>query len=219
MEDGCLNSKLNKMPKKISIIHYGSGNLGSIVSAINFLGHECEIVSEPEKIKKSKILILPGVGSFKKAIESIKSKGIDTAIKDNLIDKNNKILGICLGMQLLAKSSTENGNTLGMGLIPAKVDRFQFDSNNLKIPHIGFNIVHSNGEGTLFKNINPNSYFYFVHSYRINEIINNSFLHYCNYGSNFIAAYENQNIFATQFHPEKSQTNGLMLLNNFIQSN
>ncbi len=205
------------MKRKITIVDYGCGNIWSIRSALSYLNCESEVSNSPKDIEKSNAIILPGVGSFRKAMELLSLSGIDVAIKNAANKKNSKILGICLGMQLLANSSSEDGITKGLGLINAEVNRFKISETlSIKVPHIGFSSVVNNGKGTLFKGIETSADFYFVHSYRIlpNKILGQ--MAFCKYGENFLAAYENNNIFAVQFHPEKSQTNGLMLLNNFI---
>lgn len=206
------------MNEKITIINYGIGNIWSIRSALSYLNFETEVTDSPEKIAKSTSLILPGVGSFRKAMESLRSSGIDLAINEAVKKRGSKILGICLGMHLLANSSTEDGYSEGLGLIDAKAVRFDIDKLcPLKVPHIGFNSVINNGKGMLFNGIKSPADFYFVHSYRL--LTNDKIDHYsiCHYGEDFLAAYEYNNIFATQFHPEKSQTNGLTLLNNYAK--
>ena len=199
-------------------MNYGSGNIWSIRSALSYLNCESEICHTPEQIMNSNALILPGVGSFPKAMESLVDSGMDLAIKEAVTKRGSKILGICLGMQLLANSSKENGYTKGLGLIDAEVDRFDIDNIlPLKVPHIGFNRVTNSGQGTLFKYIKSSSDFYFVHSYRMLAQEQIGYSSICKYGEEFLAGYENNNIFAVQFHPEKSQTNGLTLLNNYIK--
>ena len=196
------------------------GNLLSIKSAINYLNYDCVISSDNEVIENSKILILPGVGSFYEAMTYIKSKKIDQSIKVAL-SKDSKILGICLGMQLLGLSSDEDEFTTGLSLIKLKFEKFNTSEvNNAKIPHIGFNSVTFNQKDKLFKGIKQNSYFYFVHSYRTLSN-DNEYPFLCShfkYGKKFISSFSKNNIFGTQFHPEKSQTNGLLLIKNFINS-
>lgn len=206
------------MTKKVSIVNYGSGNIWSIRSALSYLNCDSEICDTPEQIINSSALILPGVGSFPKAMESLSATGMDLAIKEAVSERGCKILGICLGMQLLANSSNENGYTKGLGLINTEVDRFDVDNIlPLKVPHIGFNRVTNSGQGKLFKYIKSSADFYFVHSYRMLAEVQIGYCSTCKYGEDFLAAYETDNIFAVQFHPEKSQTNGLTLLNNYIK--
>ena len=183
-----------------------------------YLGYEPEISSDPDKISLSNKLILPGVGSFAVAMKSIKEKYIDEAITEAVMKRGSTILGICLGMQVLALSGTEDGQTKGIGLIPTTVDSFNSDFlKNLKTPHMGFNKVSGHKNSKLFHGLGDNADFYFVHSYRMlpNDI--HGYNGTCLYGENFMAYFENENILATQFHPEKSQTNGLIMLNNFLK--
>ena len=203
---------------KVTIIDYGMGNIFSVVSAFKYLGAEVEIVSDPEEISKSSILVLPGVGSFRSAMEFLKGRNIDEAIIDTVTNKGVKILGICLGMQLLGSYSTEDGKTPGLGLLPNRVERFTSkEVNGRKIPHVGFNPLHISEKKGLFKDLPNLADFYFVHSYRM--LIKDIQGRYatCKYGVEFLAAYEIGNICGTQFHPEKSQTNGLIMLKNFLQ--
>ena len=193
------------------------GNLWSVRSAIRYLGYNPIISSSRKEIENANALILPGVGSFRSAMQALQNSGLDEAILEGVSNRGHKILGICLGMQLLALHSSEDGETKGLGLIPSKVERFDLNiSDNLKVPHIGFNEVISQDQSILFKNITPSSDFYFVHSYRLRTGEFHGRHAICHYGQDFLAAYEHENIFATQFHPEKSQTNGLKLLKNFL---
>lgn len=201
--------------KKITIIDYGLSNLLSVYNALTYLGCKVKISNKPEIISKSNILILPGVGSFSKAMASLKYLKIDKAILDAVSDKKNKLLGICLGMQLLAEKGYEEEETDGLGLIKGTVERFNKDITK-KIPHIGFDSVIKHPRSILFENLGSISDFYFVHSYKIDSNNREEIIGKCYHGENFIASYEKDNIFATQFHPEKSQTNGLRLLHNFI---
>ena len=206
-----------KVPK-VTIIDYGMGNIFSVVSAFKYLGAEVEIVSSPEEILKSSILVLPGVGSFRKAMEFLREHNMDAAIIDAVTNKGVKILGICLGMQLLGSCSTENGKTAGLGLLPNRVERFTSkEVCERKIPHVGFNSLYINEKQGLFKDLPHFADFYFVHSYRMMiEDLQGRYAT-CKYGVEFLAAYEIGNICGTQFHPEKSQTNGLILLKNFLK--
>lgn len=208
-----------KMSERITIVDYGIGNLWSVRSALSYLNCDSKIVDSPEEVAKSDALLLPGVGSFRKAMEALRSSGMDEAVLEAVNQRGSKILGICLGMQLLAQRSTEDGETNGLGLIPTDVNRFDIEKKApLKVPHIGFNRVKNDGEGKLFRGIDVSADFYFVHSYRLLPHGLDGHCAVCEYGEDFLAAYEYDNIFATQFHPEKSQTNGLKLLYNFINS-
>lgn len=199
---------------RVAIIDYGMGNIKSIKSTFNYLGvNDTLVTNDFSELKNSDKIILPGVGSFAKAMSRIYENKINDKLHELVIINKKPLLGICLGMQLLCNSSFEDGFNKGLSFINADVTKFE--DQNLKIPHVGFNQVINNVDTKLFKNINNNSDFYFTHSYKINsnENINQSI---CNYGQDFIAAFEVENIFATQFHPELSQNNGLKLLQNFL---
>jgi glutamine amidotransferase len=204
------------MPCSVTIIDYGMGNIWSVASALKYLGYKSTVTSNITEITNSDCLILPGVGSFRKAMVSIENLELDKAICA-AVGSGIKLLGICLGMQLLGTSSTEDGYYKGLGLIPNSVEKFTKDeTGDLKIPHIGFNAVDHPNDSVLFQGVSKKSDFYFVHSYRmLPQSPEESIL--CRYGINFLAGYENKNIFATQFHPEKSQTNGLLVLRNFLE--
>jgi glutamine amidotransferase len=203
--------------RDITVIDYGMGNLWSVISALRYLGCNPVISGDPSEISSADTLLLPGVGSFRKAMFSLRQNGLDQAIKDAVKDKDRKILGICLGMQLMGMRSSEDGDTAGLGLIPTVVEKFTPQEIGVnKIPHIGFDLVISHPDFRLFQGLNNAADFYFVHSYRMLPAGLIGKVATCNYGGDFLAAYEQDNIFATQFHPEKSQTNGLILLNNFL---
>lgn len=201
---------------RIVIVDYGMGNIKSITTTLNFLGvEEVLVTNDFNDLKYADKLILPGVGSFAKAMTKIAENKIDEKLFDLVKIKKKPILGICLGMQLLCNSSTEDGNSKGLAFINADVTKFE--EHNIKIPHVGFNQVKKNSNSILFQEINDNSDFYFTHSYKVTsrENINQSV---CHYGQTFIASFEVENIYATQFHPELSQNNGLQLLKNFLNT-
>jgi len=204
------------MKRTVTIIDYGMGNIWSVKSALEYLGCNVKVTDDNEIIKDSKYLVLPGVGSFKKAMFSLSKNKLDEAILEATLKNKSKILGICLGMQLMGNKGFEDGETDGLGLIPKTVEKFKESKKNIyKIPHIGFNSVKSETNSILFKDLADKSDFYFVHSYRMLGDGNGIEATTVN-GEIFLAAYEKDNIFATQFHPEKSQTNGLTLLKNFL---
>ncbi len=201
----------------ITIVDYGIGNIGSVVNALNYLDCKSIVASDPDFVAKADALLLPGVGSFRKAMDLLEQRGLDAALIHAVRERGKKVLGICLGMQLMGTSSTEDGETIGLGLIPAPVERFSTpEVKGAKIPHVGFNTVKAHADSKLMAGLPTNSDFYFVHSYRILADIEIGHVSTCNYGIPFMAAYEHENVFATQFHPEKSQANGLLLLRNFI---
>ncbi|GEC73216.1 glutamine amidotransferase [Flavobacterium flevense] len=200
---------------KIVIADYGMGNIKSIISALNYLGADNIVVSaDYETLKIADKIILPGVGSFRKAMIQIRENNLDKYLEELAVENNKPLIGICLGMQLLGTSSTEDGFTEGLGFVNAHC--IKFDNTDLKVPHVGFNQLKTDSESKLYAGLPNESDFYFTHSYKMvseNEI-NQS---YCHYGSDFIASFEYNNIVGVQFHPELSQKNGLRLLKNFIE--
>ena len=200
---------------RIVIVDYGMGNIKSIFSTLKYLGvGEVLLSDDYETLYRADKIILPGVGSFGKAITEIRMRNIDKYLDEIVLQNDKPLLGICLGMQLLGNSSTEDGINVGLGYINGNVEKF--DSNIVKVPHVGFNQVNVNGELKLFHGFKdvPTD-FYFTHSYRMksNEDINQC---YCNYQDDFVASFEKDNIAGAQFHPELSQINGLKFLKNFI---
>jgi glutamine amidotransferase len=213
--DAAVHSCMSKI--KVTLIDYGMGNIWSVLSALKYLDCDVIVSSDPVVVEEAETLLLPGVGSFRKAMESLRDLHLDEAIMESVQREGNKILGICLGMQLLGNKSSEDGETIGLNLIPTPVEEFSMkDVGANKIPHIGFDQVSSQSGSRLFQGLPENPDFYFVHSYRMLPFGLNGKSAICRYGIDFLAAYENDNVFATQFHPEKSQTNGLMLLKNFL---
>ncbi|MDP3651337.1 MAG: imidazole glycerol phosphate synthase subunit HisH [Rhodoferax sp.] len=205
------------MSKNITVIDYGMGNIWSVLSALRYLGCTPVVSNDPDEIVRAESLLLPGVGSFRKAMYSLRESSIDQAILEAVHVKGSKILGICLGMQLMGSQGHEDGETPGLGLIPNSIDLFTpYEIGPNKIPHIGFDLVNSRPDSILFQGLPNAADFYFVHSYRMLPHGLKGKAATCFYGTEFLAAYELDNIFATQFHPEKSQTNGLMLLENFL---
>ena len=203
---------------EVVIIDYGMGNLWSVASAVKFLGFTPVVTSETSIISSAESLILPGVGSFRRAMHEIKSASIDQAIFKSLENPKTKLLGICLGMQLLGVSSTEDGLTEGLGLVKNTVTKL-IGSNevSIKIPHVGFNRVQMPKESKLFDQISIDASFYFVHSYAMQILDDSSKYATTTYGHKFVAAIESGQIFGTQFHPEKSQKSGLKVLENFLR--
>ena len=200
--------------KKIGIIDYGMGNLHSVQNALNYLNQKNIITSDLDEIKKCDKLILPGVGSFYQARKNLSKMKLDTVITELVSKKKIDILGICLGMQLLCESSDEDGFSEGLNLVPLKFTLFK--DSKLPKPHIGFNEVKFDPASKLFDGLKKNTNFYFVHSYKglPTKIINK--ISYSFYSEKFVSSFEYNNIYGTQFHPEKSQSNGLTLLKNFI---
>ena len=201
---------------KIVIIDYGMGNIKSIISALKYIGVDEIVVSNQlSDISSADKIILPGVGSFARAMENIKKLNLDIYLKEAVIVERKPILGICLGMQLMGINSEEEGFNNGLGFISGKVTRFNL--KGLKVPHVGFNQVIFRNNSKLYEGLDNLSDFYFTHSFQMqsNEDINQAT---CSYGNEFIVSYELDNIVGVQFHPELSQTNGLKLFDNFIKS-
>jgi glutamine amidotransferase len=197
------------------------GNLTSVSNALSFIGCDVIVTSSADAVSKAEILVLPGVGSFGRGMSRLIGLGLDNAIRSAVVEQGAKILGICLGMQMLGIDSTEDGLTMGLGLIPHRVSRFpEKIASNPKIPHVGFNAVQIKDiDSNLFFDIPNNSDFYFVHSYRMKLDHEDGDIAVCSHGEDFLAAYEKLNIYATQFHPEKSHAYGLMVLKNFVLGN
>ncbi len=202
---------------KVAIINYGMGNLKSVEISLNYLGAYNKLIDNSKNLKNFSHIILPGVGSFKSAIKNLKDLRLFNSLIDLSKNKNIKILGICLGMQLLFSSSTEDGFSKGLNIVKGKVEKFSNkETNNKKIPHVGFNQITIDGKNDFFKNIKNNSDFYFDHSFRIKDYDKKIYPVKSNYGTNFLSGFVYENIYGTQFHPEKSQSNGLLLLKNFL---
>lgn len=202
----------------IVIVDYGMGNLFSIKSALDYIGADSVISFDPDIIENADKLILPGVGSFKKAIINLKKNNLYDVIKRSINERQTPILGICLGMQLLGLSSTEDGLSVGFGFIDSTVERFNCSiSDNFKIPHVGFETINILRKSKLLEGLNSQVDFYFTHSYRMVFEDQVCVVGTCFHGETFIAVLEKDNICGTQFHPEKSQTNGLVVLKNFIE--
>ena len=209
----------NSMSKrKVTIVDYGMGNIWSVISALNYLNVEVKVSDSPKEILLSETLLLPGVGSFRKAMDTLRRLNLDRAIIDSVQGKQHKILGICLGMQLLGSGSTEDGETLGLNLFPAHVDKFSEEKlGTLKVPHTGFDQVEADSDSKLFRGIKSNSDFYFVHSYAAKQAVGKTQA-WSTHGEKFLAAVEDGYISATQFHPEKSGAAGLALIKNWVGS-
>ena len=206
------------MHKRTIIVDYGMGNIWSVLGAFRYLGNEPEVSCDPDRVSKADCLILPGVGSFRKAMQVLRKSGLETAILEAVKSRGCKILGICLGMQLLGTYGTEDGETPGLRLIPNWVEKFTpKETGNNKIPHIGFNSTRFSERDGLFSDFPNTVDFYYVHAYRMLKNSLTGRIATCSYGIEFLAAFEWENICGTQFHPEKSQTNGLILLKNFLE--
>jgi len=198
----------------IVIIDYGMGNLGSIANMLKKIGYKSIITSDIEEIKKSKKLILPGVGSFDNGIKNLKDLGLLEVLNQKVIEEKTPVLGICLGMQLMTNSS-EEGNLDGLGWIEAKSKKFVSDS--LKVPHMGWNVICQQKESNLFDETKNEKRFYFVHSYFVECHNVEDILTTTSYINEFVSSFEKENILGVQFHPEKSHKFGMRLIKNFVE--
>jgi len=193
------------------------GNLRSVQKAFEKVGASATISNNHEIIKNADKLVLPGVGSFKDGMKHLHELGLINILQEEVLQKKKPFLGICLGMQLIASRGYENGETKGLNWIDAEVVKFNFtkSSQQLKVPHVGWNELQFNNSNTLFQNIKEFSDFYFVHSYYF-KTKENIVTSYTNYGIQFTSSIQKDNIFAFQFHPEKSQEVGLKIIKNFV---
>ena len=197
---------------------YGMGNLGSVLNMLKRVrAHDSIITSDLCQIEEAEKLILPGVGSFKKAMQNLDRSGFLPVLKKKVLQEKTPIMGICLGMQLLFEHS-EEGNYEGLGWVAGKVVRFSFEENNgqLKVPHMGWNIIKSKKESPLIQNMYYENKFYYVHSYHAICKYEEDILLTTRYGYDFVSGVEKENIYGFQFHPEKSHKYGKKLLENFV---
>ena len=199
----------------IAVLDYGLGNLGSIVNMLKVIGEKSKITDQKEIIEKADGIILPGVGAFDAGMRRLNETGLSQIITDQAV-LGKPILGICLGMQLLGRSS-EEGVLPGLSLIPFECKRFKFDDTNLKIPHMGWDIVEFKKKHRLLEGLKGTQRYYFVHSYHAVCDTEENVLMTCDYGYTFVAAAIKDNVIGVQFHPEKSHDFGLALLNNFVE--
>jgi glutamine amidotransferase len=201
----------------IVIVDYQMGNLRSVEKALQRVGAQTELTSDPARVAAADKLVLPGVGAFPDAVSELRQRGLIPAI-ESVIAERRPFLGICLGLQLLFDEGTEGGRiTPGLGILPGRVERLERVPPGGKIPHMGWNQVHPTAaDCPLMDGIEAGSHFYFVHSYVVRPSRSQDVWLECEYGEAFCAAVWRDRLFATQFHPEKSQRVGLQLLENFV---
>lgn len=200
--------------KTIMIIDYGMGNVGSVAHALDYLGGNYFISSKTNDLTKAEAYILPGVGAFSAAMENLKKLNLIDELSRQVMDKKKAFFGICLGMQLLAKDSVEQGFANGLGWINGHVLLIE-PKITLRVPHVGWNNPRYKQGHLLFQRIDHGAHFYFDHSYHL-QCDKSLIIATCEYGERYVAAIHQDNIFATQFHPEKSQRNGLKMLRNYL---
>lgn len=197
----------------IAVIDYGMGNLASVGNAFAKLGYATVITQNPDEILQADKVVLPGVGAFADAIKNIRELGIDKTLEE-VVKCNTPLLGVCLGYQLLFSESDEDGLHQGLDLIKGRVEKLQLPAE-YKVPHMGWNSIEIKPQSRLLAGIPSGSYFYFVHSYHVVPEDYEVMAATTDYGIKIVCAVEQGNLFATQFHPEKSSDIGLKILKNF----
>lgn len=199
----------------IGIIDYGAGNLASVQNALEYLGHETSVCSDPAALQSFDRIILPGVGSFRAAMECLDSQGWSEQIREFVVS-GRPFLGICLGMQLLFDIGEEHGPRHGLGLIPGRVKALK-PGRDFRVPHVGWNSLEAIVPHPLMLGIRQHVDFYFVHSFQCVPNDQSAVLATCDYGGEFVAVVARGNVAGVQFHPEKSQPSGLRMLDNFVE--
>ncbi|MDC1053276.1 imidazole glycerol phosphate synthase subunit HisH [Candidatus Pelagibacter sp.] len=205
----------------VTIVDYNSGNISSVINSFSEVAKNkvnIEVTSDLEKIKLSDKVVLPGQGSFKSCIDALNSiNGLVDTLNEFAIDNKKPLLGICVGLQMFADIGYEETATKGLGWISGKVSKINNQNNKYKLPHIGWNQINILKDSKIFKNVENNSHMYFVHSYEFipkdKKVISST----ADYSSNIVCSVEKENIFGTQFHPEKSDKIGLKIIQNFIE--
>jgi glutamine amidotransferase len=204
----------------VTIVDYQSGNISSVINSFKHVSKDkinIEVTSDLNKIKSSDKLILPGQGSFKSCIDSLNSiNGLVEVLENFAINNKKPLLGICVGLQMFADVGYEESETKGLGWIPGKVIKINNQRGKFKLPHIGWNEIQIVKDSKIFKNIKDKSHMYFVHSYEYIPKNKTVISATTDYSSNIVCAVEKDNLFGTQFHPEKSNKEGLKIIDNFI---
>ncbi len=204
----------------IGIIDYGMGNLHSVQKGFEKVGAAAQLITEPEQIRAAEKIVLPGVGAFRDAIQTLREKRLVDPIRQ-VVEDGKWFLGVCLGLQLLFDASYEDGEYEGLGIVSGKVVKFDFEdlanADSLKIPHMGWNSLNLKQESPLNRDILPGAYVYFVHSYYVMPEDMSVAATTTQHGVEFVSSIRRDNLMATQFHPEKSQAVGLQMLKNFAE--
>tara|TARA_B100001142_G_scaffold103654_1_gene105702 strand:+ start:664 stop:1290 length:627 start_codon:yes stop_codon:yes gene_type:complete len=204
----------------VTIVDYNSGNISSVINSFKEVAIDnvnIEVTSDLNKIRSSDKVVLPGQGSFKSCIEALNNiNGLVDTLNEVIINNKKPILGICVGLQMFADVGYEEKETKGLGWIPGKVSKIDNKNGKYKLPHIGWNQINIVKDTRIFKDIKDNSHMYFVHSYEFIPKDKNVISATTDYSSNIVCSVEKENLFGTQFHPEKSHKIGLKMINNFI---
>ena len=205
---------------KVTIVDYNSGNISSVINSFKEVAKDkvnIEVTADLNKIKSSDKVVLPGQGSFKSCIDALnKINGLTEALNEFAIINKKPLLGICVGLQMFAEVGYEETETKGLGWISGKVSKIDNQNGKFKLPHIGWNQISIIKQSKIFKNIENNAHMYFVHSYEFLPNDKNVISATTDYSSNIVCSVEKENIFGTQFHPEKSDRLGLKIIDNFI---
>jgi glutamine amidotransferase len=205
---------------KVTIVDYNSGNISSVINSFNEVAKDkvnIEVTSDLNKIKSSDKVVLPGQGSFKSCVDALNSiNGLTDALNEVAISNKKPLLGICVGLQMFADVGYEEIETKGLGWISGKVVKINNQNGKFKLPHIGWNQLNIHKNSKIFKDIENNSHMYFVHSYEFIPQDKSIISATTDYSSNIVCSIEKENIFGTQFHPEKSDKIGLKIIDNFI---
>ena len=204
----------------VTIVDYKSGNISSVINSFKEVAEnkvKIEVTSDVSKIKSTDKVVLPGQGSFKSCVDALQSiKGLVDCLNEFVMNKKKPLLGICVGLQMFADVGYEESETKGLGWISGKVSKIDNQNGKYKLPHIGWNQISIVKDSKIFKGIENNSHMYFVHSYEIVPEDKNVVSATTDYSSNIVCSVEKENIFGTQFHPEKSDKIGLKIIDNFI---
>jgi glutamine amidotransferase len=205
------------MRRRAGIVDYGLGNTRSVAGAVSTVGWDPVITSDPAALARVEKLILPGVGAFPDGMRRLRERGLVELLHDLVMERGVPILGVCLGAQLFAKEGFEFGHCEGLGWLDASVRKLEPGEAKLRVPHVGWNSVSLCRQSELFTDVTDEALFYFVHSFYIDCRHDDTVVGRCNYGDSFAAVVQMGHIVATQFHPEKSQQDGLTLLRNFLE--
>jgi imidazole glycerol-phosphate synthase subunit HisH len=201
----------------IAVVDYGSGNLHSVRHALETVGAQVVVTRDPRELERADRLVLPGVGAFGECIRKLQAAEVLPALKREVLEKKKPMFGICVGLQVLATESEELGVHAGLGWMPGRVRRLRAEEKKLRVPHIGWNSAKICVDHPVFRSVPADATFYFVHSFAFEPVDRSCVAATCEYGEDFVCAIAKDNIVATQFHPEKSQTAGLTLLANFLE--